>query len=367
MNESDNCAEQLADMEIPGGEPGLVYQPLTSPRVLHQRYPLSARGRQQVVTARVSLRRILQRQDPRLILVLGPCSVHDPVAALDYAVRLSELARRVDETLYVLMRVYVEKPRTRVGWKGLLSDPYLDGTAALDDGLELSRRLMLEVSDLGLPVAVEVLQPLVAPYLQDIVAWSAVGARTSESQIHRELASGLPSVVGFKNGTDGSLEAAVNAMVAARAPHCFPSLDHEGRAAVVHTSGNPHTHLILRGGRHGPNYSPAEVAVAERALRGAQLPENILIDASHENSYRDHGRQGEVVEAVAGQIEAGNRSIVGLMLESNLVAGKQACDAPRGLRYGVSITDGCLDWEATEALVLALAERVRPVLAQRVT
>ncbi|AGA88995.1 phospho-2-dehydro-3-deoxyheptonate aldolase [Thioflavicoccus mobilis 8321] len=365
MNESDNCAEQLADAGIPGAEPGLVYQPLPSPRLLHQRCPLSARGRQQVVTARVSLRRILQRQDPRLIVVLGPCSVHDPAAALDYAERLSELTIRVDETLYVLMRVYVEKPRTRVGWKGLLSDPYLDGTAALDDGLELSRRLMLDITELGLPVAVEVLQPLVAPYLQDIIAWSAVGARTSESQVHRELASGLPSVVGFKNGTDGSLDAAVNAMVAAGAPHCFPSLDQEGRAATVHTAGNPHTHLILRGGRNGPNYSPADVEAAERALREARLPENILIDVSHENSCRDHRRQGEVMRAVASQIEMGNRSIVGLMLESNLVAGKQACGNPQGLRYGMSITDGCIDWETTEALVLELAERMRPGLARR--
>lgn len=365
MNESDSCAEQLADVEIPGGEPGLVYQPLPSPRVLHQRYPLSARGRQQVVTARVSLRRILQRQDPRLMVVLGPCSIHDPAAALDYAERLSDLARRIDDTLYVLMRVYVEKPRTQVGWKGLLSDPYLDGTAALDDGLELSRRLMLQVTDLGLPVAVEVLQPLVAPYLQDIIAWSAVGARTSESQIHRELASGLPSVVGFKNATDGNLDAAVNAMVAARVPHGFPSLDHEGRAAIVHTAGNPHTHLILRGGRNGPNYSPADVQAAERALRKARLPENILIDASHENSYRDHRRQGEVLRDVAGQIEAGNRSIVGVMLESNLVAGKQASGAPQDLHYGMSITDGCIDWEATEDFILELADRLRPVLARR--
>lgn len=331
--------------------------PLPSPTDLRQRLPLSAALAAQVHTQREAIRAVLDGSDPRLLVVVGPCSLHDPMSALEYADRLAALTPEVSDQLLLVMRAYVEKPRTTIGWKGLVYDPQLDGSGDMAGGLELSRRLMLAMLERGLPVATELLQPLVAGYFDDLLGWAAIGARTSESQVHRELVSGLDLPVGFKNGTDGSLSIACDAMRSAAHPHQHFGVDDLGRPALVETAGNPHTHLVLRGGHSGPNHDAASVALARASLEKQGIAARIMVDCSHANSGKDPLRQPAVLRDVLDQRLAGDASLRGVMLESHLFDGCQALSAE--LRYGVSITDGCLGWSGTEAMLREAAERLR--------
>ena len=319
--------------------------PLPSPTDLRQRLPLSAALASQVQTQREAIRAVLDGSDPRLLVVVGPCSLHDPMSALEYADRLAALAFDVSDQLLLVMRAYVEKPRTTIGWKGLVYDPQLDGSGDMAGGLELSRRLMLAMLERGLPVATELLQPLVAGYFDDLLGWAAIGARTSESQVHRELVSGLDVPVGFKNGTDGSLSIACDAMRSAAHSHQHFGVDGLGRPALVETDGNPDTHLVLRGGHSGPNHDAASVAVARASLEKQGIAARIMVDCSHANSGKDPLRQPAVLRDVLDQRLAGDASLRGVMLESHLFDGCQALSAE--LRYGVSITDACVSWETT--------------------
>lgn len=330
---------------------------LPTPADLQQRLPLSASLRQRIRNQRQSIADILQGRDPRLLVVVGPCSIHDPVAAMDYAQRLAVLADELSDSLLLAMRVYTEKPRTTVGWKGLLYDPHLDGSAGMDEGLALSRRLMLQVAELGLPVATELLQPLTVPYFADLLGWAAIGARTSESQVHREMVSGLEVPTGFKNGTDGGVQIALDAMRAAAHGHQYMGLDEQGRVALLQAAGNRNTHLVLRGGSAGSNYDAASVAHALQALAQAGQSDGIMVDCSHANSGKDPQRQPEVLEAVVQQRLAGNLSLRAVMLESHLHDGQQSLDGP--LEYGVSVTDGCLGWSKTENCLRQLAAQLR--------
>jgi len=332
-------------------------QALPTPAELRQRLPLSAPLADQVRTDRQAVRAVLNGDDPRLLVVVGPCSIHDADSALDYAQRLAELTPQVGDQLLLVMRAYMEKPRTTVGWKGMVYDPQLDGSGDMTDGLASSRRLMLGMLELGLPLATELLQPLVAGYFDDLLSWAAIGARTSESQIHRELVSGLELAVGFKNGTDGSLGIACDAMRSAAHPHGHFGLDLHGRPAQVVTHGNPDTHLVLRGGHRGPNYDEASVTAARAALERAGIAPRIMVDCSHANSGKDPLRQPAVLESVIDQRLAGQDALRGVMLESHLLDGCQPLSGD--LRYGVSITDGCLGWDGTERLLLRAAERLR--------
>ena len=340
-------------------------QALPTPDAVKSRQPAPVEVRLSVAESRRRVGDILARRDHRLLVVVGPCSIHDPDAARDYAARLKPLADETADTLYVVMRTYFEKPRTTVGWKGLINDPFLNDTFHVEHGLGLARGLLLDIAALGLPLATEALDPITPQYLQDLITWSAIGARTTESQTHRELASGLSSAVGFKNGTDGSLDVAVNALKSAASRHRFLGIDSAGKVAVIHTRGNPAAHIVLRGGNGGPNYDARAIARCEAALASAGLASNIMVDCSHANSDKDHERQPLVADAVAEQIVAGNRSIIGLMAESNLRPGKQQLGAPAELAYGVSITDACVGWEATEAMLRALATKLREPLIER--
>ncbi|MEM1432862.1 MAG: 3-deoxy-7-phosphoheptulonate synthase [Pseudomonadota bacterium] len=337
---------------------------LLTPGQLKAELPVSPQAVASVSAGRAAIDRILNRDDPRLLVVVGPCSIHDPQAAVDYATRLAALSERVGEQLLLVMRAYFEKPRTTVGWKGLINDPHLNDTFAIEDGLRIARRLLIDLAELGLPLSTEALDPITPQYLQDLISWSAIGARTAESQTHREMASGLSCAVGFKNGTDGSLDVAINALQSVATPHRFLGIDQNGQVAVIHTRGNPRAHIVLRGGSNGPNYDAVAVAGCETALAQVMDQPNIMIDCSHANSRKQHERQLEVAWEVAGQIEQGNRSIVGLMLESHLEAGNQPLK-PGELRYGVSITDACISWSATESLLLELSERLQPALSGR--
>ncbi|MFC5697693.1 3-deoxy-7-phosphoheptulonate synthase [Pseudomonas sp. GCM10022186] len=332
-------------------------RPLPTPAELRQRLPLSHELARQIRAQREAVRAVLDGEDSRLLVVVGPCSIHDPDSALDYARRLAALAPEVSDQLLLVMRAYVEKPRTTVGWKGLVYDPHLDGSGDMAAGLALSRRLMLEIAELGLPVATELLQPLVAGYLDDLLSWAAIGARTSESQIHREMVSGLDLPVGFKNGTDGSLGIATDAMRSAAHGHQHFGIDALGRPALVQTAGNADTHLVLRGGHKGPNHDAASVQAARDGLAKLGVLPRILVDCSHANSGKDPLRQPAVLEDVISQRLAGQDALRGVMLESHLFDGAQplSCD----LRYGVSITDGCLGWEGTERILREAAERLR--------
>ncbi|MDI4637263.1 MULTISPECIES: 3-deoxy-7-phosphoheptulonate synthase [Halomonadaceae] len=331
---------------------------LPTPDELRCELPLTQALAERVEGQREAIRAILDGRDDRLLVVVGPCSIHDPKAARDYAERLAALARQVEDRLLLVMRVYVEKPRTTVGWKGLAYDPGLEGDDDMAAGLNLSRSLMREIVALGLPVATELLQPMLAPYLDDLLAWTAIGARTTESQIHRELASGLGAVVGFKNGTNGGVQVAIDAIRASAHPHHHPAIAADGRPVMRRTPGNPHTHVVLRGGHGEPNFRAPEVAACRRALQEAGLAPRIMVDCSHANSRKDHRRQGEVLLDVLGQRLAGDAGLVGVMLESHLHEGKQPLK-PGALRYGVSVTDACLGWETTEHLLVTAAERLR--------
>jgi len=339
---------------------------LVTPDQLKAEMPLTAAIRASVQQARGVVRDILDRQDHRLFLVVGPCSIHDPEAAMEYAHRLRRLAEEVQDTLYLVMRVYFEKPRTTTGWKGLVNDPYLNDSFRIHEGLHIARKLLLDITGMGLPAATEALDPISPQYLQDLIAWSAIGARTTESQTHREMASGLSCPVGFKNGTDGGLTVAINALKSVSSPHRFLGISSEGKVAVIHTRGNRHAHVVLRGGSQGPNYDSVHIAVCERELEKAGVAPNIVVDCSHANSNKDHALQALVLDNVANQILEGNRSIVGGMLESNLEAGSQPIPADLAkLRYGVSVTDACMDWPSTETAIRSMHEKLQHILPQR--
>ena len=330
-----------------------------SPAVLHQRHPISEVAAQTVFDSRAAIHRILTREDDRLLVVVGPCSVHDPEAAIDYANRLLPVRDRLKDDLMIVMRVYFEKPRTTVGWKGLINDPDLDESFQINKGLTLARQLLLRVNEMGLPAGTEFLDLISPQYVADLISWGAIGARTTESQGHRELASGLSCPVGFKNGTDGTIRIAVDAMRAAERPHVFLSLTKAGRSAIFNTTGNPDTHVILRGGRR-PNYDVESVAEATEEMVKAGLTPNLMIDFSHANSRKQHDKQVEVGEDVARQIRRGNDNIIGVMIESHLIGGRQdLVDDSDGLIYGQSITDACLAWQDSEPLLGTLAEAVR--------
>jgi 3-deoxy-7-phosphoheptulonate synthase len=334
------------------------YERLTSPQDLLEELPAGEEQTRVILGGRVQAHAVLDREDDRLLVVVGPCSVHDPEATLEYARLLSEQAQRLREDLLVTMRVYFEKPRTTTGWKGLINDPRLDGSGDVNLGLRTARGLLLEVLALGLPVGCEFLDPVIPQYISDAVSWGAIGARTVESQTHRQLGSGLSMPVGFKNRTDGNVQVAVDAVRAAAVPHAFTGIDMGGTPAIVYTRGNRDCHVILRGGSDGPNYQPESVDQTISLLRGAGLPERAMIDCSHDNSGKDAARQPEVATQVGAQVSAGNRSIVGVMLESFLVSGRQELGLGP-LTYGQSITDACLDWEATVEVLDGLAGAVR--------
>jgi 3-deoxy-7-phosphoheptulonate synthase len=343
------------------------HQVLITPDQLKARLPATETAREAVHAGREAVRAVLARRDPRLLVVIGPCSIHDVDAAREYARRLKSLADEVGDSLLLVMRAYFEKPRTTVGWKGLINDPHLNDTFAIDEGLTLARQLLLDIAEMGLPLSTEALDPITPQYLQDLIAWSAIGARTTESQTHREMASGLSCAVGFKNGTDGSLGVAINALQSVASPHRFLGINPAGQVSVLHTRGNPNAHIVLRGGSQGPNYEADSVAACERALAKLADRPNIMVDCSHANSSKDHDRQPVVARAIRDQILAGNDSVIGLMIESHLHAGNQPLTAdPRDLRYGVSITDACIDWETTAELLRDLAGSLKNRLRERV-
>ena len=325
---------------------------LPPPDAIRRELPLTERAEATVAAARETLVAILERRDPRLFVVVGPCSIHDPKAAREYAGRLHALAKRVERTLFLVMRVYFEKPRTTVGWKGLINDPHLDGSFDIETGLRRARALLLRIAELGVPAATELLEPITPQYVADLLTWSAIGARTTESQTHRQMASGLSMPVGFKNGTDGHLQTAIDALCSAGTPHSFLGIDDDGRTAIVDTTGNPWTHLILRGGRSGPNFAAEVVAEAAAALRRAGLAPRIMVDCSHANSGKRSANQCVAWRSVLAQRRAGPGPLIGAMLESHLHAGAQPLGPdPAALQYGVSITDECIGWDETAALL----------------
>jgi 3-deoxy-7-phosphoheptulonate synthase len=339
---------------------------MPSPAEVQERLPLTDAAARTVLAGRNALQAILERSDPRLFVVVGPCSIHDPAAALDYAQRLRRLADEVSASLVLVMRVYFEKPRTSIGWKGFINDPRMDDSFRVDEGILLARELLIRIAELGLPTASEALDPICPQYLSELIAWYAIGARTIESQTHREMASGLSAPVGFKNGTDGSLESAINAIKSAALPHGFLGVNPAGKTSVIRSKGNRHGHLVLRGGGGRPNYDTVGVRLAEQALAKAGLAPKIVIDCSHANSMKDHTLQPLVFNDCVHQILEGNRSIVGLMLESNIEAGSQPIPRERAqLRYGVSVTDPCVDWETTARLLREASGKLAGVLSRR--
>jgi 3-deoxy-7-phosphoheptulonate synthase len=329
---------------------------LIAPRLLKAELPLEEPIIETVVNARETIRRILRGVDPRLLCLVGPCSIHDPLAALDYAQRLAALKVRLEPQFFIVMRVYFEKPRTTIGWKGLISDPYMDDSCDMEAGLRTARRLLLDINRLGLPAATEMLDPITPQYIADLISWSAIGARTTESQTHREMASGLSMPVGFKNTTDGNLQIAVNAIESSRRPHSFLGINQDGLTAIIRTSGNPDTHVVLRGGRT-PNYDASSIADCERMLAKAKVEPRLMVDCSHAQTAKDYTKQPAILEALVEQVRGGSRAIMGVMMESNIAAGNQPlADGRAALKYGVSITDPCIDWPTTERCLLQAAE-----------
>ena len=327
-----------------------------SPKQLKQSIPISEAAIHSVASGRKVIRDILDGKDHRIFVVVGPCSIHDTKAAKEYAERLLALSKELEDTLYLVMRVYFEKPRTTTGWKGLINDPYLNDSFKIKEGLGIGRQLLLDIAELGLPIATEALDPVSPQYLQDMVSWSAIGARTTESQTHREMASGLSSAVGFKNGTDGGLEVAINALQSVSSPHRFLGINAEGQVAVTHTSGNTYGHVVLRGGNNKPNYDSVNISICEKELEKAGITANIMVDCSHANSNKDPSLQPLVIENVANQIVDGNRSVIGLMIESHLKWGSQKITRDlTQLKYGVSVTDACIDWSTTEKMLAGYA------------
>jgi len=339
---------------------------LPTPEQVKAALPLSAAAAETVMRGREAVQRILDRQDHRLFVVVGPCSIHDVKAARDYASRLRKLADEVGDTLFVIMRVYFEKPRTTLGWKGLINDPFMDDSFHIEKGLYLARELLLHLAETGLPAATEALDPITPQYLSDLITWTAIGARTTESQTHREMASGLSMPVGFKNGTDGNLGVAINAMHAVSTPHHFLGINQAGQSAVFRTRGNRYGHVVLRGGGGRPNYDSVSIAMCERELGSAKLMPNIVVDCSHGNSNKDPTLQPLVMDNCANQILDGNQSIVGMMLESHLHGGNQPIPADLSrLKYGVSVTDACIDWTTTDRLLRDVRLKLRELLPAR--
>lgn len=334
-------------------------RPLVAPALLHRELPIDAASTETVASARRRIQAILRGEDLRLLVVVGPCSVHDVTAARDYAKRLAPIRERLKDQLEVVMRVYFEKPRTTVGWKGMINDPHLDGSYDINTGLRRARGLLLDLAREGMPTATELLDPVVPQYIADLISWTAIGARTTESQTHREMASGLSMPVGYKNGTDGSASIAINAMQASARPHHFLGINGEGHASIVSTTGNPHGHLVLRGGNGGSNYHLEAVQAAASELSKAGLKERLMVDCSHANSNKDYRRQSDVLSSVADQLRAGSQHVMGVMIESHLVEGNQKLTADLSqLTYGQSITDACISLETTEQLLLDLAAAV---------
>jgi 3-deoxy-7-phosphoheptulonate synthase len=355
-----NVMEQVENLNV------VAQELLVTPAQLKSELPVPPEVGHGVNLARQQIRQILAGDDHRLLVVVGPCSIHDIDAAMNYARRLRAVADTVASSLFVVMRAYFEKPRTTIGWKGLINDPYLNGSFHIEAGIRIARRLLLDVARLGLPLSTEALDPISPQYLHDLIAWSAIGARTTESQTHREMASGLSSPVGFKNGTDGKLDVAINALQSVSKPHRFLGINQSGEVSIIHTRGNRHAHIVLRGGHQGPNFERDHIAACERSLAAAALPNNIMIDCSHANSAKDASRQPLVARDAVAQIRAGNDSIVGLMLESNINGGNQVLgNDPGALRYGVSVTDACIDWATTESLLREIDEELRDVLPRR--
>lgn len=334
-------------------------KPLPSPREIKAKLPITDQAAALVVETREAIRNILHGQDrERLLVIVGPCSIHDPEAAYEYAAKLKPVAHALRDRLLIVMRTYFEKPRTTVGWKGLINDPHLDGTCDIATGMELARTILLKINQSGMPCATELLDPISPQYVADLISWTAIGARTTESQTHREIASGVSMPVGFKNGTEGSLQVAVNAMTSARAPHHFLGINTEGQTSIIKTAGNPDRHIVLRGGGGKTNYEAEHVAKAEAAVAGEGIARSIMIDCSHDNSSKDHKRQALVAREIIRQFREGRQSIMGLMIESNLNSGKQTWKQGIALTHGVSITDACLGWDETESLLNELADMI---------
>lgn len=339
---------------------------LISPKALKEKIQISDAARKTVNTGRAAIENILDRKDHRIFIVVGPCSIHDTDAAIDYANRLKVLADDVSDTLCLVMRVYFEKPRTTTGWKGLINDPHLNDSFKITEGLHVGRKLLMEIAEIGLPTATEALDPISPQYMHDLITWAAIGARTTESQTHREMASGLSSAVGFKNGTDGGLSVAINALKSVASPHRFLGVNAEGNVSVITTAGNSYSHVVLRGGDGKPNYDSVSIAMTEENLRSSGIAENIMVDCSHANSNKNHELQPLVVENVTNQILEGNKSIIGLMIESNINAGNQNITSDiKDLKYGVSITDSCMDWSTTEITIKKMHKKLKNSLFDR--
>ncbi len=344
----------------------LNFDPMPSPEEILARLPLSEKAARTVMQAREALRNILERKDHRLFVVVGPCSIHDPVAGLDYARRLKVLADAVSDTLMLVMRVYFEKPRTTTGWKGYINDPDLDDSFHVDQGMRKARQFLLDVAEIGLPTGTEALDPISPQFIGDLIAWTAIGARTTESQTHREMSSGLSTPVGFKNGTNGDVGIAINAILSSSRPHSFLGINSQGRTAIVRTRGNRYGHLVLRGGDGRPNYDTVSMQMTEQALTKAGLPPNIVVDCSHANSFKRPDLQPLVMADVVNQVRLGNKSLVGVMIESNLVPGNQPIPEDLSqLKYGCSVTDACVDWESTEKMLRDADQLLRDVLPKR--
>lgn len=336
------------------------FRDMPSPEALHKSIPISDAAADAVIAGREALRNILDRKDPRLFVVVGPCSIHDPIAGLDYARRLQTLQDEVKDVMLLVMRVYFEKPRTTTGWKGYINDPDMDDSFHVDVGMAKARQFLMDVCELGLPTATEALDPISPQYLGDLLCWTAIGARTTESQTHRELSSGLSTPVGFKNGTDGDISIAINAILSAAHPHSFLGINMQGEVSIVSTVGNPYGHVVLRGGDGRPNYDTVSVSIAEQAMAKAKLAPNIVVDCSHANSYKKPELQPLVMTDVINQIMHGSNALVGVMIESNIVAGNQKIPGDLSqLKYGCSVTDGCVDWATTEKMIRDGAEMLR--------
>ncbi|MBS1139723.1 MAG: 3-deoxy-7-phosphoheptulonate synthase [Proteobacteria bacterium] len=342
------------------------FDAMPTPEEIHARLPISEKATKTITHGRTLLRKILDRKDHRLFVVVGPCSIHDPVAGMDYARRLHALQAEVGDTLQLIMRVYFEKPRTTVGWKGYINDPFMDDSFRVDIGMEKARQFLLDIAELGLPTGTEALDPISPQYYGDLITWTAIGARTTESQTHREMSSGLSTPVGFKNATNGDLSVAVNAILSASRPHSFLGINSAGKVAVVRTKGNGYGHVVLRGGDGRPNYDTVSVSIAEQAMVKAKLPANIVVDCSHANSSKKPELQPLVMADVVNQIRLGNKSLIGVMIESNIEAGNQPIPADLSqLKYGCSVTDGCVAWDTTEKMIRDAAVLLRDVLPER--
>ena len=338
---------------------------LITPEEIKNLYPLSSELEQKIASSRQTIINILERRDHRLLIVCGPCSIHDPEAAIEYAHKLKKLSDELQDHLFIVMRVYFEKPRTTVGWKGMINDPHIDSSFDIEHGLKKARKLLLDITKIGLPIATEALDPNTPQYIGDLISWSAIGARTTESQTHREMASGLSMPVGFKNGTDGSLDVAINAMKSASMAHRFVGINQQGQVTVLQTMGNPHGHVILRGGKT-PNYDAENVALCEAQMQKAGLIPNLMIDCSHANSNKDYRNQPLVADTIIKQIAQGNNSIIGVMIESNLFEGNQSSEQPKeNFKYGVSVTDACISWETTEELLRNMNHTLATSLVER--